>query len=236
MLGSKVWRWFSWVYFIICSADILALNISIESYDLHMIFKPLIMPTIIYFLIRFLSRRKFYKLILIAFVFSWLGDILLLGQSIGELFFVGGLSAFLIAHILYIFYFKKSSSIKSVKHQGIYFLQIATVFIAVSFYLLMFTSLGELWVPVLIYVAAIGLMGVTALERYGRVNMDAFSYTVIGAFVFILSDSIIGYDKFVASIPFAQSLIMTFYCYAQFMILKGFVALGDRKEDIEIDY
>lgn len=230
MLGSKVWRWFSWVYFIICAADVVSLNITVESYDFHMIFKPLIMTTIIYFLIRYLSRRKFYKLLLLAFVFSWIGDILLLGQGFNELFFVGGLSAFLIAHILYIIYFRKSSFRKRVKHQGIYFLQIATAFIALSFYLLMYTSLGELWLPVLIYVTAIGLMGIAALDRYGRVNIDAFSYTVIGAFVFVLSDSIIGYDKFVASIPFAQSLIMTLYCYAQFMILKGFVALDYHKE------
>jgi uncharacterized membrane protein YhhN len=72
-------------------------------------------------------------------------------------------------------------------------------------------------------------MGVTALGRYARVNMDAFSYTVIGAFVFILSDSIIGYNKFVHEIPFADSLIMIFYCTAQYMILKGFVVLESDK-------
>lgn len=227
MLKTKAWSVFTWVYFLISLADIVAMNVHIELYDFHMIFKPLIMPCAIYFLIRYLSHFKFYKTILVAFLFAWLGDILLLGQEIDELFFVGGLAAFLLAHLAYIIYFKKSSYGNMVKNQGVTLLQIGTVFIASSFYFLMYANLGELWVPVLLYVATIGLMGVTALGRYGRVHIDAFSYTVIGAFVFILSDSIIGYNKFVAPIPFAESMIMIFYCYAQYMILKGFIALED---------
>lgn len=142
---------------------------------------------------------------------------------------MGGLAAFLLSHIAYIYYFKKSSYRKISRHNGIGLLQIAIVLIAVSFYLLMYRNLGEIWLPVLFYVATIGVMGVTALGRYARVNMDTFSYTVFGAFVFILSDSIIGYNKFVAPIPFAESMIMIFYCYAQYMILKGFVVLEQKE-------
>lgn len=200
------------------------MNIDVEIYDFHMIFKPLIMPSAIYFLIRYLSHLKFYKTMLLAFLFAWLGDILLLGQEIDELFFIGGLAAFLFSHIAYIYYFKKSAYRKLRSYKGIAVLQFLMVLIALSFYLLMYSNLGEIWLPVLFYVTTIGLMGVTALGRYARVNMDAFSYTVIGAFVFILSDSIIGYNKFVNPIPFADSMIMIFYCTAQYMILKGFVA------------
>ena len=228
MLRTKIWKRFTWIYFMVCVADLIALNIPVRAYDFHTIVKPLIMVIPLYFLVRYLNRRTLYRWMLIAFLFSWLGDILLLGQSIDELFFVGGLSAFLFAHLAYIIYFKKSSYRKVIKHQGITVLQGGTVLIALSFYLLMYMNLGELWIPVLLYVTAIGFMGVTALGRYGRVNMDAFSYSVVGAFVFILSDSIIGYNKFVAPVPFAESIIMLFYCIAQYMILKGFVVLEKR--------
>ena len=224
MLKTKVWKLFTCIFFVISLADIIAMNIDVEIYDFHMIFKPLIMPSAIYFLIRYLSHLKFYKTMLLAFLFAWLGDILLLGQEIDELFFIGGLAAFLFSHIAYIYYFKKSAYRKLRSYKGIAVLQFLMVLIAVSFYLLMYSNLGEIWLPVLFYVTTIGLMGVTALGRYARVNMDAFSYTVIGAFVFILSDSIIGYNKFVNPIPFADSMIMIFYCIAQYMILKGFVA------------
>lgn len=224
MLKTKVWKLFTCIFFVVSLADIIAMNIDVEIYDFHMIFKPLIMPSAIYFLIRYLSHLKFYKTMLLAFLFAWLGDILLLGQEIDELFFIGGLAAFLFSHIAYIYYFKKSAYRKLRSYKGIAVLQFLMVLIALSFYLLMYSNLGEIWLPVLFYVTAIGLMGVTALGRYARVNMDAFSYTVIGAFVFILSDSIIGYNKFVNPIPFADSMIMIFYCTAQYMILKGFVA------------
>jgi len=227
MLKTKAWSVFKWVFFLLSLADIIALNFSAEVYDFHMILKPLIMASAIYFLIRFLNHLKFYKTILVAFILAWLGDILLLGQEINELFFIGGLAAFLFSHIAYIYYFINSAYRKITRYTGIAILQIAIIFIALSYYVLMYANLGDIWLPVLFYVLTIGLMGVTALGRYGRVNMDAFSYTVIGAFVFILSDSIIGYNKFVAQIPFAESMIMLFYCLAQYMILKGFVVLGE---------
>ncbi|MEJ0106730.1 MAG: lysoplasmalogenase family protein [Bacteroidota bacterium] len=45
------------------------------------------------------------KWILFALFFSWAGDILLLFVADNASFFLAGLSAFLIAHIFYIFFF-----------------------------------------------------------------------------------------------------------------------------------
>ena len=61
MLKTKVWKLFTCIFFVISLADIIAMNIDVEIYDFHMIFKPLIMPSAIYFLIRYLSHLKFYK-------------------------------------------------------------------------------------------------------------------------------------------------------------------------------
>ena len=151
MLKTKVWKLFTCIFFVVSLADIIAMNIDVEIYDFHMIFKPLIMPSAIYFLIRYLSHLKFYKTMLLAFLFAWLGDILLLGQEIDELFFIGGLAAFLFSHIAYIYYFKKSAYRKLRSYKGIAVLQFLMVLIAVSFYLLMYSNLGEIWLPVLLY-------------------------------------------------------------------------------------
>ena len=88
----------------------------------------------------------------------------------------------------------------------------------------MYPGLAELKIPVLFYVSTIGLMGILAVNRYQFVNSKSFYFTLIGAFAFILSDSLIGYSKFVCDIPYSHVLIMTFYCIAQYLILRGFVA------------
>lgn len=223
MLKSSAWTLFTWVYFVLVLADIIALNIYVEAFDLHIIFKPLIMISALYFLINYLKHKHCYKWVLAAFLFSWLGDVLLLGQGIDNSFFVGGLSAFLLAHIAYIVYFRKSAYKKAIGHRGIAVLQIAVVFAAGCLYLLMYPNLGALWLPVLLYVITIAMMGIAACARYARVALDTFSYTAIGAFIFILSDSLIGYHKFVFEIPFVDTFIMLFYSVAQYLILKGFV-------------
>ena len=190
---------------------------------MELLCKPLIMLSIIGFTYKYLREKTYYRIILFAFIFSWLGDVFLLGQSNHELFFVAGLASFLVAHILYAYYFYKSINKKWNQNKSIRVTQIFLLFLVVLFYMIMFPGLGELSLPVLFYVSAIGYMGILAVNRYKLVNSHSFWLVLLGAFSFILSDSLIGFTKFVNPIPFAHTLIMLFYCLAQYLILKGFV-------------
>jgi len=225
----KYWKAFTYVYFTLCFTDLFFLSFPQEFVDGHNIVKPLIMCSMIYYFISTFSDRKFYKWVLAAFVFSWFGDILLLGQEINELFFVAGLAAFLIAHLCYVTYFYRSSLRKIFSNRGISTLKVCTICFGVLLYAFMYTGLGALKVPVFLYVTAVTIMGVSALARSGRVNAESFTWTVLGAFTFIFSDSVIGYNKFIYPVPFAEVLIMLFYCLAQYWILKGFVLLESKK-------
>jgi uncharacterized membrane protein YhhN len=215
---------FSRLYLLICIVDIVVIQLSVQYNFLEFICKPLIMFSIIGFTRMYLKEFPFYKLILIAFIFSWFGDIFLLGQQYHTLFFIAGLASFLISHLMYAAYFYKSALNSLNTNKWVKVIQLLLFILVIGFYSLMYPGLAELKIPVLFYVSTIGLMGILAVNRYQFVNSKSFYFTLIGAFAFILSDSLIGYSKFVVDIPYAHVLIMTFYCIAQYLILRGFVA------------
>src|SRR5204862_2544366 len=71
---------------------------------LRYISKPLLMPLLLVF---FILQTKFFasslkKWVVLALLFSWGGDVLLMFESMNGNFFILGLVAFLIAHIFYI--------------------------------------------------------------------------------------------------------------------------------------
>ena len=126
-MDTKTWNKFSAAYFLICLLDILAIQMSQYAY-LELVFKPLIMLSIIGFTYLYLKSFNFYKWILFAFVFSWLGDVFLLGQSKHDLFIIVGLASFLITHLLYSAYFMKSVNYIWNKSRVIRVLQFLLVF------------------------------------------------------------------------------------------------------------
>src|SRR5262245_25420199 len=53
------------------------------------------------------ARSPLRKWILLALLFSWIGDVALMFQGRDPNFFLAGLSSFLIAHIFYIIFFHR---------------------------------------------------------------------------------------------------------------------------------
>src|SRR5450631_3316136 len=93
------------VFTAILLADLVGIQLKIE--EQQYIIKPLLIPVLI---IYFLSQRKntnnnLAKWIVVALFFSWAGDVLLMFDVKNSLFFLFGLSAFLLAHIFYIVFF-----------------------------------------------------------------------------------------------------------------------------------
>lgn len=227
MMGSKIWKKFTYLYVILCSIDVLALSLDASISWLHIFVKPILMLVPIVFILRKLRAKKYFSWILAAFIFSWFGDVFLLGQEFTPLFFIAGLASFLLAHIFYIVLFTKGRSSKELKPKWINYIIAFTFLYAIVYYAYLLPYLKDLTIPVLLYVLVIALMGLSALWRYGSVNDKAFRITAYGAYSFILSDSILAFNKFVFSFDMADALIMTSYCLAQYLILKGFVALEE---------
>ncbi|MCO4795662.1 MAG: lysoplasmalogenase [Bacteriovoracaceae bacterium] len=146
----------------------------------------------------------------IGFVFSAAGDVFL--DINRETLFVQGLGSFLVAHVLYASaLFSDRGSLKS-KYP--YLLSILLISIVMT--VLLFPKLGNLTIPVCLYLLAITVMGVSAC-LYNSTNWMIPS----GAVIFMISDSIIATSKFLIPLSWAPLAIMITYFVGNFLIGYG---------------
>jgi uncharacterized membrane protein YhhN len=147
-----------------------------------------------------------------GFLFSAVGDIFL--ELDRTNFFVHGLGSFLIAHIFYsIGLFTKKSSIKDHKRVAS-----AMILFSMTMIFILSPKLGNLLIPVSLYILVISIMGVLSCGF-----LDNSPLVTLGASLFIISDSLIAVDKFLMPIPMAGIFIMVTYYAANFLIAYGFL-------------
>ena len=193
--------------------------------QVDMIFKPLIIVWIGgYFL--FFARNVdnwVYRLAGFAFLFSWIGDILMMFADRSG-YFLLGIVSFMVAQILYAFLFLRTINISGrkpfLKKKPVWL----TPYIAFGMiiYILLFPHLTEvLRVAVFVYTVAILSMSAMALNRYGNGHPISFSFVFAGSVLFVLSDLLIAVNRFVVPIPYEGIIVMSTYIAAQFFIMKG---------------
>jgi len=189
------------------------------------------------FLIPFLLLAVFFsgsfpskKFLLIALAFSWIGDIILLFADQHELFFIIGLVAFLISHIVYILLFNKQLRYKNRKNKAIFWIGV-TVIIVYLFVMLwvLLPTLGDLTLPVFVYALVISTMLLFALKGFLNWEKTGSWYILIGAISFVTSDSILAFNKFHTPIVLSSFLIMITYLVAQYLIVVGILKLNQKK-------
>jgi len=208
---------------------LFALGASVEIFtpifsmpDRHIFFKPLIMIGLMMYY--WMQSPKPSMLFIAALIFCWLGDVLLIFQADNELFFIGGLVGFLIGHVLYIFCYRQFQFAPNDKELlGSQKARFAFPFIlaGTGLVVILYPSLGNLKIPVMIYALAITLMVLNALFRYGRTTKKSFVLIFLGAIMFMISDSLLAINKFKSPFEGAGALIMLTYCVAQLLIVEG---------------
>jgi len=196
-----------------------------ESEVLNYVTKPLLMVLLSWYLYQSAPKSQFTRLMLLGVLFSIGGDTALMFQG-SQSYFIIGLVLFLIAHIYYIVGMYRFPSFKS----GLLFRQswLILPFIIYSSILVsvLWTGLGEMQIPVIVYSSVIMLMGLSAVNMFGRTNQIAARLLLIGAALFILSDSVIAINKFGIEgieVPFPGLVIMATYITGQFLIVKGVI-------------
>jgi uncharacterized membrane protein YhhN len=209
---------------IILFAIVLIANISgglLKHQWLYYISKPLIVVSIAaYFLSQTsYSSTSLKKWILFALFFSWVGDILLMFQVANQLFFLLGLSSFLLAHIFYIIFFQTIRAREKIRPK-VWLLLIVLVYYTplISF---LSPHLGDMKMPVIIYGAVISLMLSLAMDMLFIQDKRAGRLMMAGALLFVLSDSVLAINQFYQSFPLAGVIIMLTYGLAQFFIIEG---------------
>ncbi|GIV33868.1 MAG: hypothetical protein KatS3mg031_1403 [Chitinophagales bacterium] len=196
-------------------------------YDiLSSVTKPLLMPVLILWYLSATRghRSQLHYIMTGAFVFSWVGDVLLMKKD--ELFLLGGLGAFLITHLLYIGVFTKE--VKEAGRDMILkrkpWLALPFIGLTAGMIILIFNHLeASMKLPVVVYALVITVMVIMAIARYGNVDYRSFQSVLLGAMLFMISDSLIALDRFYfkGHLWQADFFIMTLYISGQFLIAKG---------------
>jgi uncharacterized membrane protein YhhN len=76
-------------------------------------------------------------------------------------------------------------------------------------------------IPVLAYSLVLATMSLSAQNLYGLIQNKAYAWLVPGTVLFVISDSLIAFNKFGHPIPDASFLIMGTYILAQYLIYEG---------------
>lgn len=180
--------------------------------------KPLIIPALAWYVFSkytFGSIEK--KLLIAALIFAFGGDTLLMFVRSNSNFFLLGLASFLVMQILYIILFQ-GITFKGLLQKWSYVLVLAGLSAVLLSEIL--PKVGSLQLPVLAYFMAIFTMVLSAICIWQKKGTKA-STIFVGAVLFLASDGILAYNKFVASITLSGFLVMSTYIAAQYAIAEG---------------
>jgi len=203
-------NWQIILFSIISVADLTVIVLDMPRF----ITKPLILLSLFIFcFIQLRQQNKKHFLLLAALFFAFLGDVFLLGS--GDVFFMLGLCSFLIMQITYcyIFFTQKMIGIQNRKWPVI-----GLVFILILFLIRFVPHTGTLMIPVTVYSISIVFMSIFAILRW---KVRGYWWVVIGALSFMISDAVLGVNKFAISIPYGGLIVMSTYCFAQGCIVHG---------------
>jgi uncharacterized membrane protein YhhN len=197
----------------------------LDNINLEYMVKPLIMIWIaVYFLIH-KKKSTFTVPVLLAFFFSWLGDIFLMFSAKSDMFFFAGVGGFFCSQVTYIYTFTRYSErggrgyLQRNPWLGVFFL----AFVAAILYLL-FPGLEGMMKPIIVlYAISLILMSMMALNRKGRVGERSYLLVFVGSILFLLSDSMIALNKFYSEFWLAGFWIMITYIGAQYLIMRGLI-------------
>jgi uncharacterized membrane protein YhhN len=155
--------------------------------------------------------------VVLALIFGWIGDILLL-KGRNKKFFILGLIGFLIGHLFYIpsfLHFTGGFSLTGLFISGALALPSGIILYRVI------RPIRIMKVPLVLYECTIVAMSLSALQLF-LYRRDPVSAAVFaGSLFFLVSDSILGYSNFRKQRKYVSFLIMLFYLAAQGCIVLG---------------
>ena len=128
------------------------------------------------------------------------------------------MSSFLIAHLFYIALFVRQWPRTAAASAPRRVVAALLIVFAAAMFAGLWPSLGEMKLPVAAYMCALTGMSLTAaLAGFRR------WWVVIGAALFMLSDSLIAVGKFMSPIAYSDYVIWATYYTAQVFIALGFI-------------
>ncbi len=196
---------------ILVSASLYIFFDFVKKQTLGYIFKPTTTLLIIILAIIQPAGSDYYRYFIIAgLTFSLIGDISLMLPSDK---FVLGLGAFLVALIFYILAFSSGFG----PYFEIWYL-IPVAIYAIIFLWFVLPKTGKMKLPVLIYVLVLIVFMWQATGMYYYLSQSSALYVFAGAILFVISDSILAYDRFVKTFRLSSAIIHLTYWCAQILL------------------
>jgi alkenylglycerophosphocholine hydrolase len=147
--------------------------------------------------------------VLVALALSLAGDVFLMfgdGARASDRAFVAGLASFLLAHLAFVVAF--AQGLRAPDLPG---WLAAVVFYAAGLLFVLLPRAGALKLPVLLYCLVLAAMVFAAAARHATLGDADSLRAVLGALLFMLSDSLLGVRRFVGRYRHAQALILSTY-------------------------
>ena len=154
------------------------------------------------------QTKVYTRAILAGLCFSIVGDFLLLFPTQ----FKSGLFSFLTGHIWYMVAFISCDWSVPILPT------IIIIILAMGMISQLYPTAGKLKIPVLVYITTIAGMGITAFGKLEAIQSTPAIIGAMGATLFMISDGILGWNKFKKPFHLAEGIILLTYYSGQWMI------------------
>lgn len=216
----------SFLLFLVSTAGVLISQLADSSW-LYFSTKPLLIPALLCY---YWSSAGRSGVVFAALALSFAGDVVLMEEQ----YFLVGLLFFLGAHFFYIIAFSRHRLGESTDAlTGIHRVRLAlpVVLAGTGLVVILYPFTGDYRLPVVIYALVITSMALSALFRFGRTSRKSFWLVFGGAVLFLVSDSLIAINKFLAPIASAGFFVLLTYAAAQFLIISGLLRHGAHEKN-----
>ncbi|MCU0339813.1 MAG: lysoplasmalogenase [Spirosomaceae bacterium] len=181
-------------------------------------FKPLIMLSLLYWT-RHIRHQHLW--LWVGMWFALGGDVLLMIRE--RDLFVVGLGSFLVMQLCYIVAFAKTFTAAGKAQVTTWRVALPFAAYGLSFLAVLYPALvgTPFLIPVIAYSVCLCSMGVFAALRRHSVTDSSYGWVLVGAILFILSDSCIAFNKFLQPFEASTLVVMSTYAAAQWLIVWG---------------
>lgn len=211
-----------WLQLFVADAILFICSDYFKCNEIRIATKPLLaILLILYGCVESDKKNAIFFLMIFALFFSCSGDIFLLLENKNPIWFMFGLSSFLIAHVFYISLFIQIKKINQPYKKLNLTISVIVIAYTICLFLLLNPTLGNLKIPVLVYATALSVMLIASLHAFDLSNQTAGRLCATGALLFLTSDSLLAINKFYTPVAKADLLIMSTYASAQLLIVIG---------------
>jgi len=181
----------------------------------------------VYYIQPFITKKFLLK----ALSFSFCANIILLFSNGKELFFISGLIAFFVAHIMYIWLFNKELINKTRKNSAKFWVEVTIMICYLVAMLIIFLPIREnMRIPVFIYTLTNAILLLFTLKGFQIWEKPAGYYILIGAIILVMSDTAMLFDRFYSSFLLSNFYITAGFLISQYLIIFGILKLNQKKQ------